>query len=383
MGWGSPLSLDPSIVETIEKLYAAATDESLWPEVMRHLLSVTDSVGATFCVIDRSSGPKMSAFAALNFEPPFIDDYLQNMIMHDPTVQFIVAHPQKKLIHDSEVITEREKDKHFYYDWHHRYSDTRHRLAGMALIENRVSSGLTVHRTRKQGDYHPDAISRFEFMLAHLERAVSIGFKLGTLGAHQQMTFEMLDANPLAIIVLDEAARLVFANEAAQRLASAQEGLTIVGAGISLQHATDNRTLQKLIGDALSPQNFDDRNSTGVMRALRRSGKRPFSILVSPLRRTQFLLTKSRPAVCIVISDPERKTTLSDVMLRSLYGLTHTESRLARHLANGVSLRAAADDLRITYKTARTHLVSIFRKTSTSRQAELVTLLLSHSSPLL
>src|SRR5689334_62280 len=109
---------------------------------MQKLLSITDSVAATFCVIDRSDGPKTSAFAAVNFEHSFINEYLQNMIMHDPTVQFIVAHPQKSLIHDSEVITEREKDKPFYYDWHHSYSDTRHRLAGMALIENRVSSGL-------------------------------------------------------------------------------------------------------------------------------------------------------------------------------------------------------------------------------------------------
>jgi len=348
---------------------------------MQKLLSVTDSVAATFCVIDRSGGPKTSAFAAQNFEQAFIDDYLQNMIMHDPTVQFIVAHPQQSLIHDSEVITEREKDKHVYYDWHHSYSDTRHRLAGMALIENRVSSGLTVHRTRSQGDYHADAVSRFEFLLPHLERAVSIGFKLGTLGAYQQMSFEVLNANPVAIVILDETARLVFANEAAQRLARAQEGLILVSEGLSLQHMHQNRRLQKLIGDALSPHNLGDHDLTGVMTAFRRSGRRPLSILVSPLQRAQFLLAKSRPAVCIVISDPERKTTLSDVMLRSLYGLTPAESRLARHLANGVPLRTAAADLTITYKTARTHLVSIFRKTATSRQAELVTLLLSHALP--
>ena len=258
--FGGTLSLDPSLLEAIETLYAAATDETLWPEVMQKLLSVTGSVGASFCVIDRAGDPKTSAFATLNFEQAFIDDYLQNMIMHDPTVQFIVAHPQKSLIHDSEVITEREKDKHFYYDWHHRYSDTRHRLAGMALIGNRVSSGLTVHRTRGQGDYHTDAIRRFEFLLPHLKQAVSIGFKLGTLGAYQQMSFEVLNANPEAIVILDEAARLVFANDAARRLAGAQEGLAIVSAGLSLQHPSQNRRLQKLIGDALSPQNLDSQD---------------------------------------------------------------------------------------------------------------------------
>jgi DNA-binding CsgD family transcriptional regulator len=375
------MSLDPSILETIEKLYASSTDESLWPEAMQSLLTITDSVGATFCVIERSDEPRIAAFSALNFEQSFVDDYLQNMIMHDPTVQYIVAHPDKHLVHDSEVITEREKDKHFYYDWHHRYSDTRHRLAGMALIENRVSSGVTVHRTRSQGDYHPDAIRRFNFLLPHLERAVSIAVKLGTLGTALQVSFDLLNANQLGIIILDETARVAFANDAAQELSNAEDGLTITSEGVFLQHGIENGKLQRLVGEALNLQDLDSRKAVGIMKALRRSGKRPFSIFVSPLRRTQFLLAKLRPAVCIVISDPEREASLSDVMLRSLYGLTQTEFRLARHLANGAHLRAAATDLQITYKTARTHLAAIFRKTSTSRQAELVALLLSHAIP--
>ena len=375
------MSLDPTILATIEKLYSAATDESLWPDVMRDVLAVTDSVAATFCVIDRSDEPKSSMFTALNFEQSFVDDYVQNMMMHDPTVRYIMAHPREQLVHDSGVISEREKDRHFFYDWQHRFSDVRHRLAGMALIENRISSGVTVHRTLSQGDYRPEAVQRFRFLLPHLERAVSIGFKLGTLGATEQISLDLLDANPCGIVVVDEAARVIFANQTAQTLASAQEGLTIACEGFSLQHPIENRRLQKLIGEALTLQNGSGQEQVGAMNALRRSGKTPFSIIVSPLRRTQFLLTKVRPAVCIVISDPERQTILPDGMLRSLYGLTKAESRLARRLANGTPLRSAAAELQITYKTARTQLGAIFRKTSTSRQAELAKRLLSHCMP--
>ena len=93
---------------------------------------------------------------------------------------------------------------HLYYDWHHGFSDTRHRLAGMTRLEGDASSGVTVHRTRQQGDYHSSHIQRFEALLPHLERAINLGFRLGSFSAMQRMSFELLDANPLGIIVLDE-----------------------------------------------------------------------------------------------------------------------------------------------------------------------------------
>ena len=82
-------------------------------------------------------------FSVLNFEPSFIDEYLQGMMLHDPTVQHIVAHPHQRLVHDSQLISEQEKDRHLYYDWHHRFSDTRHRLAGMASLGENLTSGIT------------------------------------------------------------------------------------------------------------------------------------------------------------------------------------------------------------------------------------------------
>jgi len=59
-------------------------------------------------------------------------------------------------------------------------------------------------------------------------------------------------------------------------------------------------------------------------------------------------------------------------LLRCHFGLTPAEARLAVHLAAGETLRSAEAKLSIRYETARTHLKSIFQKTGTCRQAELV-----------
>ena len=373
-----PVSVDQTTLAVIEKLYAAAMDESRWQDVMQEYLVLTDSVAATFCAIDASDKPRFAAFTWLNFEQGFMDEYVQGMMLHDPTNQYIIAHPRQRLVHDSEVITEREKDRHFYYDWHDAGgSDTRHRLAGMALLEENLTSGITVHRTKQQGDYHQSHIERFEFLLPHLERAVSIGFRLGTFGAAQQVSFQLLDANPQAIVILDERGYVAIANSAAHTIATAQEGVVLSAGGVHLQNRTDNDKLQKLIGRALRIAKGEPGEPAGVMQALRRSGKRPYSILVSPLCRTALMLTRIRPAACIVIGDPEQSPAIADDVLRSLYGFTPAEVRLAAKLASGMSLQSAAEELAISYKTARTQLAVIFRKTSTSRQGELVKFLLS------
>src|SRR5262249_54185864 len=63
--------------------------------------------------------------------------------------------------------------------------------------------------------------------------------------------------------------------------------------------------------------------------------------------------------------------------LRSHFGLTPAEARLALHLVTGETLRSAAAKLTISYETARSHLKNIFKKTATCRQTQLVVVILT------
>jgi DNA-binding CsgD family transcriptional regulator len=298
------------------------------------------------------------------------------MTPHDPTIQHIVAHPEQKIHHDSSFITEREKDRHAYYDWHHRFSDTRHRIAGIIHPARGIQSGVTIHRTRGKGDFDPEMSRRFTMLFGHIERALQIGFRLGTLGNLQQASLAMLDRNPLAIVLLDQSGCVVLANRAARDLAENADGVTLGQDTLALVRRPDDAVLQRLIGAALKTRSQSGAHPGGTMSALRPSGKRPFSIMVSPLSPNAFAMTTVRPAVCVVIADPEMRVLPAE-RLSALYGLTPSEARLAMHLAMGEDLRVAAEAIGIRYSTARTQLAAIFRKTETSRQGELVRLLMT------
>ena len=77
-----------------------------------------------------------------------------------------------------------------------------------------------------------------------------------------------------------------------------------------------------------------------------------------------------KPSLALIMNEPID-------LLRCHFSLTPAEARLALHLVAGETLRPAAVKLSINYETARTCLKSIFNKTGTCRQAELVIVILT------
>jgi DNA-binding CsgD family transcriptional regulator len=376
------MSIDQSMLSALDGIYAAATDEARWPEVIQTLLELTGSQAASFCVLD-GSNKRMPIFSYINNErrdvetARFISEYLEGgMAQYDPTVQYIVTHPCQTLFLDSSFISDGDKDRLAYYDWQRGFSDQRYRMAGMIGAGPNVQSGITLHRTRQAGDFTSSDIERFKFLIPHLERAVRIGFQLGTLTELHSISLTMLEASTRAIVLLDCKGRVTFANSAAVSIAAMKDGVVFSRAGLFLENESDNRRLQELIASALVIPERQLDKASGAMRAWRRSGRRAFSILVSSLSPTNTLATTDRSAVCIVILDPERRNPVPEDLLRDLFGLTRSEARLAARLAQGETLQAAAAELHLNYSTVRTQLIAIFRKTNTNRQGELVQLLL-------
>jgi DNA-binding CsgD family transcriptional regulator len=185
--------------------------------------------------------------------------------------------------------------------------------------------------------------------------------------------YEFLDRSPTAVVLLDEQKRIVYANPHAAILQARSDGISLCAGGIALLRTQDNARLQSLIACALTT----GPSPGSSMRALRSSGKRPYGFLVAPVSARFPAPTTLRPAVCIVITDPEGRRSLPVDRLQEIFDLTEAEGRLAALLAAGEGLRSAAQSLGITYGTARARLAEIFQKTETRRQGELVNLLLT------
>ena len=362
----------------IEAFYDAALDDSLWPAALRKLADLTGSQAASLWVLGGANGPRLqTTFITINFDPKSIQEYLAGMADLDPTVRYLVNHPHEPIVHDGLLTREHDSDTRAYYDWHERNVETRFRMVGQTRPVPALQAGVALHRTRKAGSYELGDIERFATLQRHLAKALAIGFKLGSLGAMRQFGTEWLDRNDSAVVLLDENRRVIFTNRAAQALRSKTDGVRLSTGGIKLRCKPDDDRLQSLIAQALSPVASPLRSPGGAMRTPRPSGRRPYGIFVAPVLGRLPALALFRPAVCVIITDPDRQTPSSTQIFQTAFGLTEAEARLAALLAAGGDLRGAAEELKITYGTARARLAQIFQKTATRRQGELIRLLLA------
>ncbi len=135
----------------------------------------------------------------------------------------------------------------------------------------------------------------------------------------------------------------------------------------------ENAALQALISSLLAPS-AQQSSRNKVVRLTR-----PDDTVVSAhgICVSGGLLPEGAP-VAILMVDMPSPAAATETLLCEAYGLTVAEARLASRLAVGAPLKEAAAAENITYETARSRLKTIFRKTDTRRQAELV-LLLSRS----
>jgi DNA-binding CsgD family transcriptional regulator len=106
---------------------------------------------------------------------------------------------------------------------------------------------------------------------------------------------------------------------------------------------------------------------------IRRVGKRPIIakvLTVPPAARKPLL--GSLAILTFVPIEPKARPDAS--LLSKTFGLTSAEARLAATLADGTSVKAAAEELNICRQTARNQLKIVFAKTDTHRQSQLVAL---------
>src|SRR5690606_20700866 len=83
-----------------------------------------------------------------------------------------------------------------------------------------------------------------------------------------------------------------------------------------------------------------------------------------------------RPVVMLLFYHPASAPAIDASLLYAVFGLTPAEARIATLLADGLSLKQIAELQGTRHDTVRKQLRSIYQKTATNRQPELIRLLL-------
>ncbi len=170
--------------------------------------------------------------------------------------------------------------------------------------------------------------------------------------------------------------KVVYENRAAQALLRGGRGLFIDAAGAlrAADFQKDVRLQQLRLDAELSSNRAASLQDGGFVRTVGFGGA--LNVLVTPVPTVSFQLASQRAGTVAFLTDPDARPRELKDSLRSLYGLSDGETRVAAALGAGMTLKDYAAERGVTMNTVRTQLKAVMAKTGVRRQAELMRILL-------
>jgi DNA-binding CsgD family transcriptional regulator/PAS domain-containing protein len=248
--------------------------------------------------------------------------------------------------------------------------------AAFGMLERGPSrvANLGIYRSHRAGPFEEHVLDLIRFLRPHIKRAYRLHSHLALSRSQRASLQSALDSLTMGVILLAPKGQVVTMNRAAERFLADNDGLQATREGLRAQRADESARLQQLVAEATTTSAVAGLRPAGVLTVSRQN--RPLlQLLISPVRG--FDVGEAHPVRAIVfVTDPARRVRTTHDTLRVLFGLTPAEYRLAMLLADGHGPPAIAEMVGVSRNTVKSHLASIYRKTNTSRQAQLVRLLL-------
>jgi DNA-binding CsgD family transcriptional regulator len=161
-------------------------------------------------------------------------------------------------------------------------------------------------------------------------------------------------------------------NRIAEEILQLGDGIAFDGADtIAVNDSNLQQSLRRMISSAARRAGLEANGAGGALRIARHNGP-PLKVLVAPLPEAQDAGLGGAGGAMILIDDPARNAAPAVEALKTLFGLTSGEARLARRMAHGDStVPEIAAEFALSPQTIRTQMKSIHRKMEVSHQAEI------------
>ncbi len=191
-------------------------------------------------------------------------------------------------------------------------------------------------------------------------------------------SIEVLNHLGLGVILLGRDGAAMHVNDHARQILDRNDGLSLRQNLLHAHSPKHTQQLRQAVEDAVraagTPVKGAAKGDALILDLPRPSGSRPLMVRVSPLEPNPQSPSRSF-AAALFVSDPDERPAVPLDDIARIYGLTSAETRLAEKLLAGHRLDAIAEMHGVSQHTISSQLKSVFRKTNTGRQAELIDLL--------
>jgi DNA-binding CsgD family transcriptional regulator len=354
-------------------LYEGAVEPERWAAGLSQLTGFVGGFATNFSLRARDQRRLPFSVVSDGFNKDSIRAYLEHYATLDVAAKIAARLPIGRfdpcLKHiDEEFVRSSE----FYNDFLIP-SGGRYMLGGKVLQEAKGWATFAVHRSLKQGPFEADQTKALNRIAPHLVQATRMLQRFLELETDRARQHAMLDHLPWAVIIVEKDAVVTALNNLAESIIRRQDGLRVIHGRIEAWRPPETIVLHRLIADAAASARGNDSGPGGSIAISRPSEGAKVAVQVMPLPdAVAGRFQAVEPCAALIITISEENRTAPSGLLRPLFNLTAAEARLAAALAEGKALAEIAEHNGVSMNTIRTQLKSVFAKTETTRQAELV-----------
>jgi DNA-binding CsgD family transcriptional regulator len=358
--------------ELLEVLYSVPLRQERWGHFLDLLCEHTGSMSSFLICANSQVGLSIQEQGGAAFDPAIIASYAEKYAFKDPYRLPLAKAGRTGVLDCNELVPNEQLWESDMYLHLNEPSGVRYPGLMVMTLSMRRFEVISFWRTMAEGPMHRDANRLLELLLPHVRSAMEIRYALGAVEARAKGAEAMANASRTATFLLSGRGELMHRNAAAGELLERRDGLAIEKGVLTATSPAMRTGLRSLLRDAASPGGL----GAGAGKALsleRGESRSPLLLLASPTphhRATGY-------AVLLLASDRDKPADVSDEMMRAYFGLTPAEIEIANGLLTGYSLLEIAALRRVALGTVRFQMKSLLRKTATSRQADLVRVLLT------
>lgn len=231
-----------------------------------------------------------------------------------------------------------------------------------------------VCRRPNQDPYGPQLVAKLDQLVPHLQQFLYLRSRFGELTARASLMEQTLSRLKLAVFICDEHLNILHQTDQAEDIVQSRSEVTARNKVLGFQNSKKNSELSRLVRNAVGASRGEDQPPGGVLRI--DDGGGLLEVVITPIRYAPpgEVFNSSAPSAAVFMRNAATPRVIAPDALSILYDLSPSEADIAVRMNQGLSLMQIANIRRVSVQTVRSQIKTLYQKTGTSRQADLVAL---------
>ncbi|QDQ28632.1 hypothetical protein FNU76_21005 [Chitinimonas arctica] len=351
----------------VTSIHAVVLEPNKWDGLLRRIGEAVSATSGGFYLRDKATGKPLQ-WHSFGHSEAVIASYADKYLQIDPWTAIIDRTPVGEWICEHQHFDDRFVAQNEFFQHYMLPNGLRRVIGARAFDDGHNEAIIGFQRGLDAAPFNEGEAELLKRLSPHIELACRLSTEFSRLRMQAAVARQALDRLAAPLWVVDGEGRVLFANHAAE--IGGLPGICVRQGRLVADAPNIHARLASLLQQASA------RQAQGGALALERTDGGRLTVLVAPLPADSPLAADSqRPLVLLMAHDPSVSEAQPLDVLAALYGLSPAECRLAALLLEGCTPSEAAERLQVQVSTVRTQLKSMFWKTGTHRQGELMKLL--------